>query len=204
MKRIIIYEDREAISKCIHHKLTLKGYIDCRIVTNIEEINQIEVATLLLTDIIVANEVFEKVYNLKKAPQINFYQVKNNSITNFWNEGLLDTNETILSNDKMMFIRSRGRLERLNKKDILYIESDKKYCTLITTTKKYVLRTALKNLYEQLKDDNFLRIHRSYLINKEHISYIDTQNQNILIGDKEISIGRYYQENLFNQIFVLQ
>lgn len=204
MKRVIIYESREHISKCIHHKLALKGYTDCRIITRIEDVKSIETTELLLTDITIANKVFEQFDTLKKEPQIKFYQIKNNSVTNFWNEGFFDMNEPILSDDKMMFIRSRGRLERLNKKDILYIESDKKYCTLITTTKKYVLRTALKNLYEQLKNDNFLRIHRSYLINKEHISYIDTHNQNILIGDKEISIGRYYQENLFNQIFVLQ
>lgn len=206
MKQVIIYEKRSAIAKFVQQTLQLIGYNDFKIVTNINEVDDFQNTVLVVADIVEINEISRKIKSNNAQSKLILYQVEHENVVGFWNEGLINQNHDFLPVDdnKSMFIRARGRLEKIEKQDILYVESDKKYCTIITKTKKYVLRTALKNLYEQLKDNNFIRIHRSYLINKNHITHIDTQNQNILIGEKEISIGRYYQENLFSKIAVLQ
>lgn len=209
MKRIIIGECREAVIIFIQKTLLLTGESNVEVIANTDDIKSLDNNTSVLIDIVENLKIKEQIHLINPNVKIIFYQVANNEVVRFWNEGFINQIPTITTlsspnQTNAMFIRTRGRLEKLDKQNILYIESDKKYCTIITTTKKYVLRTALKNLYEQLKGNDFIRIHRSYLINKRHITQIDTQQQNILIGEKEISIGRHYQENLFNEISILQ
>lgn len=205
MKRAIICEKRPNIISFIEQTLEIAGY---QVIDTINDITLLQDKSdvHIFVDIEYGYEtkqILKEIFKEKKVvPAISFYQVENNEVTGFWNEGILVNQPISVSNS--IFIRSRGRLEKICKQDILYIESDKKYCTVNTLNKKYVLRTALKRLHEQLNHENFIRVHRSFLINKNHITTIDTQNQNVMIKDKEIPIGRFYQNNLFHQIKILQ
>lgn len=206
MTQSIICEKRPEIATFVKQKLYFTEYKVVNIINEISELSNNLNFSVLFTDIEFAyptqqmlNELFEQ---KKHIPTLSFYQVENNQVTFFWNESTIFNSSNETSNN--IFIRSRGRLEKVCKNDILFIESDKKYCTINTVNKKYVLRTALKNLSSQLSHENFIRIHRSYLINKSHITAIDTQNQNITIQNTEIPIGRFYQNNLFQQIKILQ
>ncbi|MFK7950387.1 MAG: LytR/AlgR family response regulator transcription factor [Saprospiraceae bacterium] len=206
MKLAIICEKRTSIATFVKQVLQLAGYKVVNIITEITELSDNQIPYIFFTDIefaYIAKETLNKIFKEKNnIPTLSYYQVENNQVTAFWNESTL-----LMKNDETsdnIFIRARGRLEKVCKQDILFIESDKKYCTINTLNKKYVLRTALKHLFEQLNHNDFVRVHRSYLINKNHISTIDTQNQNIIIENTEIPIGRFYQQNLFQKIKILQ
>lgn len=56
--------------------------------------------------------------------------------------------------------------------DILYIIASGYYAEIYTGEGKYVLRESLNNLEEQLEDGNFFRIHRSTIVNLDHVKEI--------------------------------
>ncbi len=205
IKSAIIIEKNQEINSFLKTTISLIGFDDIRIEEsfdfNITQLDNISIFTNINQLAEVSKWLEEQ--GLNKVQTI-LYQTENNQVTNFWNNGVIKNSNFQLDEiSDNIYIRTRGKLEKICKKDILYVESDKKYCTIITTQKKYVIRTALKSIDSQLKDKNFIRVHRSFLINQEYIQYIDTQNLNIEIGAKKIAIGRRYQEELFKQLMIL-
>jgi len=99
------------------------------------------------------------------------------------------------------FIKNKGELIKVNKTDINYIEAYDNYSKLICCKNAYLLSFTLKSMCEKLNDKNFIRIHRSYLIN---INKIDSLFDGyVFIANKKIPIGKSYKENLMNSISLL-
>jgi DNA-binding LytR/AlgR family response regulator len=109
-------------------------------------------------------------------------------------------NETIVENKKI-FIKSDGKNHPIALKDILYCEAMKNYTKIVVSDGKVLKTLATFSKMEQdliKENDNFLRIHRSFLISKSHISSI---NSNIVFINKfEIPIGPQYKESIFKII----
>lgn len=112
----------------------------------------------------------------------------------------LGTQEMEVLEDRI-FIRQRGNMVRLLLKDILYIEADRNYCNLITTTAKYVLSSTLKTMEEKLPKLSFLRVHRSYMVN---ISKLDVVAEHHLeIKRKVIPLGKSHKDLLMSRILTI-
>lgn len=77
--------------------------------------------------------------------------------------------------------------------DILYTEANGSYTDIVTVDKKYTERISLSQLEEVLSSD-FIRIHRSFIINKNKIEHYTAST--IFINQKEISISRVYKSNI--------
>ncbi len=75
----------------------------------------------------------------------------------------------------------------LKHSDILYIEADNVYVTIVTSEKSYVLRMTLKEMEGRL-DDTFIRVHRSYLVNRNKIS--SRNSQYVFLGDIRIPYSK--------------
>lgn len=91
-----------------------------------------------------------------------------------------------------IFLNIDKTLHKVRINDILFITSDRNYVTFITTSKKYVLLDTLKEWKSKLSDD-FVQIHRSYLIN---LNYIEKIQGNVLfISNHKLPIGRTYKSN---------
>lgn len=73
---------------------------------------------------------------------------------------------------------------------ILYIESVKDYITIFTGESDITIKCRISSFMSQL-DDRFLRIHRSYIVNKNEVSAF-TKND-IEIGKVELPIGETYR-----------
>ena len=76
-------------------------------------------------------------------------------------------------------------------KELLYIRSDDHYIELITTTKTEIVRTSLKEIIEKLPP-NFMRCHKSYVINKNFIKSENTKEY-ILINKTTIPKSKSYK-----------
>jgi len=92
------------------------------------------------------------------------------------------------------YFKVGGTYMKVFHSDILYAQSIKDYMSLKTTRGNYIILMTMKYLAELLPAENFVRIHRSYLVNKSFISTI-TRN-NIQIGEEVIPIGENYRPNL--------
>ncbi|WP_295128901.1 LytTR family DNA-binding domain-containing protein [uncultured Chitinophaga sp.] len=106
----------------------------------------------------------------------------------------LDNRQARPSNDvpPAIFIRSDKKVYRLNIEDILYIEALDDYAKVMTGQAQYLVNDTLKSLSEQLPDTHFLRIHKSYIIAKERIVFIE--GNYVRVGDKDVPIGASYRD----------
>jgi DNA-binding LytR/AlgR family response regulator len=76
--------------------------------------------------------------------------------------------------------------------EILYIESLKEYIRITTKTKSILTKFQLSKVEEMLKDNHFIRIHRSFIVAKGKIDAFS--NTDIEINNKQLPIGRSYKE----------
>lgn len=72
--------------------------------------------------------------------------------------------------------------------DILYVKSALNYIDVFTASQKITVRVSLDNLLLELNNNNFTRVHRSYIVNKNKITNFNSKF--IYIGDLEIPISR--------------
>lgn len=72
-----------------------------------------------------------------------------------------------------LFIKSNGMLHKLDYSEILYIAASVDYIEVYTKNKKYLVNSTMSNTEDKLPKDTFFRIHRSTIINVNHIKRID-------------------------------
>ena len=76
--------------------------------------------------------------------------------------------------------------------EILYIESMKEYIRVNTKTKSVLTKFKLSQVDGLLSENNFLRIHRSYIVAKDKIEAFSATE--VELGGKRLPIGRSYKE----------
>lgn len=103
----------------------------------------------------------------------------------FWRvleETLLDICGEVLE------IEENGTSFCLPVKQIQYIEAQDKYTTAVTLTGDYLVRKTMKFWEKELPEQDFCRIHKSYLVNLE---YLDKKGNEVILGNgKRVKISR--------------
>lgn len=101
--------------------------------------------------------------------------------------------------EEQMFVKADHKLIRILFKDILYIEGWKDYVKIHLKDKPHPILSlmSMKGLEETLPSTKFIRIHRSFIIQKNKIDSISKNR--VMIGKKELPIGESYKEE-FNKI----
>ena len=97
-----------------------------------------------------------------------------------------------------VFIKSDGKLTRLNYDDILYIESVGDYVKYCTPDKKYITHSTLKAVEEKINGQHFMKVHRSFIVNLRKISNI--QEYTLLIGSSLIPISKLLKTEVMGRL----
>lgn len=97
-----------------------------------------------------------------------------------------------------IFIKTEYKMQKVNLSDILYIEGLKDYLIVKTTDDKILTLQKMKKMEESLPDDNFIRVHKSYIIALNKIETIERNR--IKIGEKLIPIGETYRKLFFEYL----
>ncbi|MNE15019.1 Sensory transduction protein LytR [compost metagenome] len=93
-----------------------------------------------------------------------------------------------------IYFRADRKMVKVFLKDILYVESLKDYIKIITSFRQIITKQSISSLESMLPANQFVRIHRSYLV---AINKIDSFTaDDIEIQKKEIPIGRMYQHEV--------
>lgn len=74
--------------------------------------------------------------------------------------------------DNHIFIRADRQIVRIATNDIVYIEGLENYVRIFTTRDRIISRMTLKDILLNLPDVDFIRIHKSYIVNLSHIQSI--------------------------------
>jgi|SRR6218665_689568 len=100
--------------------------------------------------------------------------------------------ESGISEKTDLFFTVNKKKARITLDSILYIESQREHIKIVTDTKTIVTRYAISDLEKELPVAQFIRVHRSFIVAKDKIDFVDAQD--IEIRNKEIPIGRSYRD----------
>lgn len=87
-----------------------------------------------------------------------------------------------------IFVKSDGNLEKVFLDDILYIEAMQNYIMIHTEKKKLLSYLTLKLIEEELPSENFVKVHKSIIVNQNKIESI--RGHQIQIGSKQVFISQ--------------
>ncbi|MDO6517639.1 LytR/AlgR family response regulator transcription factor [Zobellia uliginosa] len=96
-------------------------------------------------------------------------------------------------------VKSGYDLHKVKYDDLLYIESDSEYVNFYLEDKKLMSLQSLKKLTELLPSDRFMRVHRSYIVNKTKVTTL--KGRDIFIGKTEIPVSAQYFEAVKKELF---
>jgi DNA-binding LytR/AlgR family response regulator len=105
----------------------------------------------------------------------------------------------ILNQEETIIIKSGYDLHKLKLEDILFIEGSSEYVTFQTVDKRIMSYQTLKSLEESLPIRLFMRVHRSYIINRNKVDSL--KDKDLLIGNYKIPVSETYFEEVKKTLF---
>ncbi len=102
--------------------------------------------------------------------------------------------------DDSIFVRADYRLNKVNFKDIYFIEALKDYVVINTSDNIYTTHTTMKEMVRILPPKDFVRVHRSYIVRLDKIFSIKYPDLVIEGKMKVIPIGGLYRKELYSRL----
>lgn len=99
-----------------------------------------------------------------------------------------------------LFVKSDGRLVRLDLREVAWIEAQKDYVLFHTPERDHLVHTTMKALEARLPDA-FVRVHRSYFIRLDQVS--DIEDSSVVIGRKVVPVGATHRAGLLARLNTL-
>lgn len=97
-----------------------------------------------------------------------------------------------------IMLKSDKKSYRVELDWILYLESVGDYVKVCTQTKNLIVHDTIKNIHQQIGNQHFIRVHKSYVIAIKRINYIE--GNMVKIGDTMIPISLSYKDNLLKSL----
>jgi len=131
-------------------------------------------------------------YILKPITYARFYK----AVSKAYSHWRRQNNVQKIQND--IFVKKGHSLVKLSYDDIIWIESLENYVLVITTHEKLAVHFTLKAILMKLPPDQFLQVHRSYIVNLSKIESIKRNSLEIKDKgiDQEIPVGKSYRDQL--------
>lgn len=101
---------------------------------------------------------------------------------------------------RFCFIKADGKIYKVLFSDVLYAEASGNYTKIVTTNNTLVPAMTFAALEGLLPASIFIRVHRSFIVNKEKISHIE--GNRVYIGQAEIPLGSHYKEGFLSALGV--
>lgn len=91
-----------------------------------------------------------------------------------------------------LFVKTGYEEEKVLLNDILYVEAEGNYLSLVLTNRKLLSRQTMADLLQTLPPDQFVRVHRSFCVSVSKITKM--ARQEITVASRSIPIGASYEE----------
>jgi two-component system, LytTR family, response regulator len=98
-----------------------------------------------------------------------------------------------------ILVKSEHKVHRLALNDILYIQSLNEYVAYYTNDGKILSLGSLKSLEASLPQQEFIRVHKSYIVSKAKVATLE--GNMVHIGSIKIPIGESYKKRVLKEIF---
>ncbi|MEM0991927.1 MAG: response regulator [Bacteroidota bacterium] len=111
------------------------------------------------------------------------------------------TNGNAILEDRI-FLKTQEKMVRLFLNEIYYIQAERAYCNIYTKSKKHTLAMSMKELMEQIELPHLQRIHRSHIVNIQHVDAIS--DREVEVNGEKLAISKTYQEAFFKNFKLLK
>jgi DNA-binding LytR/AlgR family response regulator len=110
-------------------------------------------------------------------------------------------NKNPLSTD--IFIKTDAQVfKKLAFDDILCLQAERAYCKVVTAEQEFVLATSMNHIHEQLNNVDFVRVHRSSIVNLKRVTAL---NGNVIrLGEHEVLMSKEYRENFMKFLKIVK
>ncbi len=106
--------------------------------------------------------------------------------------------ESIFFKGDFVFVKSDSALVKVDIRKVMWVEALADYVALVTTDKKFVCHSTMKAIEAKLPPDQFVRVHRSYIVRIDQIDQIE--DKTVSVGRKVIPVGGTYRDGLMNRL----
>lgn len=114
---------------------------------------------------------------------------------------ITNENNTVLKD--YLYVKVNGIMRKIQISEIDFISLEDRYCVIFSQNKKFAVRKSLKEISEHLSDNQFLQVHRSYIVNTDKIEAINLSNFELIIEKNKVPIGRKYKDILIERLQIL-
>lgn len=142
-----------------------------------------------------AVEAFEKKvtdYLVKPIDYSRFLQAAQKAQSN------IEIKRKVTVKRREFYVRTDAKIVRISYEKILYVEALADYVIIQTQARKHIVHFTMKGIVNRLPGNEFVRTHRSYIVNLDKIEALE--DNSLLIGEKYIPIGASYKEALLDQL----
>lgn len=98
--------------------------------------------------------------------------------------------------EQAAYVRDGNKIVRINYKDIIFVEALADYVQINTVDARYTVLSTMKSLSAKLPQDDFYRVHRSFIVRIDKIKTIE--DGMIVMDKKNIPISRSAKQEFFN------
>ena len=129
-------------------------------------------------------------YLLKPVPFDRFIQACNKALERYNNRHLQKAEPAA----NYIFVNVDYSLVKILFSEVKYVEAHKDYIKIhfnVATKKPLLVRMSMKNIEEMLPSPMFVRIHKSFIINTEHITAI--RKSSIFMNEIEFNVSEQYK-----------
>lgn len=110
--------------------------------------------------------------------------------------GINEEDNITIMDDKFFFFKKKGNFVKVDTNNILYLKAENSYTYIITEDAKYMSTSNLTQMEELFATPNFMRVHRSYIINLDNLTSIDLVNNKIFLGEHIVPFSRSMKKTL--------
>lgn len=126
----------------------------------------------------------------------------NNAVTKAINLYNLKHNGTPIEDENFIFVKSNLKNRKVFLNKLKYIEALGDYVKFVTEKDNFVVLATMKSFENQLPPEQFLRIHKSYIVNLEKVERYNSKN--IEIDKQQIPLSRHKKSNLIEALSAMQ
>ena len=103
--------------------------------------------------------------------------------------------------DSQIFVKENRRLTKISMKSIFLVEALADYVNIYTADKRYTALSTMKGMMDKLPDDDFMRVHKSFIVRLDAITQIE--DNLVSVAGRQVPVSNSYRKEMMERLKVI-